>query len=47
MVTAAIDGETVTVTGIAKGTNTVYVTDNATGATAVLAVIVIESNDEQ
>ena len=46
VVTAAIDGETVTVTGVAKGTNTVYVTDNATGATAVLAVIVNESNVE-
>ena len=43
--TAATDGETVMVTGLAKGTNTVYVTDNATGATAVLAVIVIESNE--
>lgn len=47
VVTAATDGETVMVTGVAKGTNTVYVTDNATGATAVLAVIVIESNEEQ
>ena len=46
IVTAAIDGERVTVTGIAKGTNTVYVTDNATGATAVLAVIVKELSDE-
>ena len=47
VVAAAIDGETVIVTGVAKGTNTVHVTDSATGATAVLAVIVIESNDEQ
>ena len=47
IVTAATDGETVMVTGIALGTNTVYVTDNATGATAVLAVIVKESSEEQ
>ena len=46
IVTAAIDGEKVMVTGIAKGTNTVYVTDNTTGATAVLAVIVKELSDE-
>ena len=45
VVTAAIDVETVMVTGVAKGTNTVHVTDNATGATAVLAVIVEESNE--
>ena len=46
IVTAATDGETVMVTGVALGTNTVYVTDNATGATAVLAVIVKELNEE-
>ena len=46
IVTAAIDGETVMVTGITLGTNTVLVTDNATGATAVLALIVREINDE-
>ena len=46
VVTAAIDDETVMVTGVAKGTNTVHVTDNATGATAVLAVIVKELNVE-
>ena len=46
IVTAVIDGERVMVTGIAKGTNTVYVTDNTTGATAVLAVIVKELSDE-
>ena len=47
IVTAAIDGETVMVTGVAKGTNSVLVTDNTTGATAVLAVIVKESSEEQ
>ncbi|MBR4828924.1 MAG: formylglycine-generating enzyme family protein, partial [Muribaculaceae bacterium] len=46
IVTAAIDGETVMVTGITLGTNTVLVTDNATGATTVLALIVREINDE-
>ena len=46
IVTAAIDGETVMVTGITLGTNTVLVTDNATGATAVLALIVREINAE-
>ena len=39
-VTTSISGNTLTVTGIAAGTASVYVTDAATGATAVLNVIV-------
>ena len=43
-ITVAINGETLKVTGTALGTNTVQVTDNTTGATIVLTVIVKESN---
>ena len=39
-VTTTISGNTLTVTGIAAGTTSVYVTDAATGATAALNVIV-------
>ncbi len=41
-VTATTDGNNLAVTGTAVGTTTVHVTDNATGATAVLVVIVKE-----
>lgn len=41
-VAATTEGNNLTVTGTAVGTTTVHVTDNATGATAVLVVIVKE-----
>ena len=43
-VNSVIDGESLTVIGTVAGTTTVHVTDNTTGANAVLTVIV--SNDE-
>ena len=43
-VTTAISGNTLTVTGTSAGTTSVYVTDAATGATAVLTVIVTEDS---
>ena len=45
-VTASISGNQLTVTGNATGTTTVHVTDAATGAMAVIAVIVTENHDE-
>ncbi len=42
-VTTVISGNKLTVTGSSKGITTVYVTDAATGATAVLTVIVTEA----
>lgn len=41
-VTATTDGNNLIVTGTSVGTTTVHVTDNATGATAVLVVVVKE-----
>ena len=47
VVSTAINGNQLTVTGIATGTTTVHLTDAETGATAVLAVIVTERHDEE
>ena len=46
-VSTAISGNTLTVTGTAAGTTAVYVTDAATGATAILTVIVTEESVEE
>lgn len=46
-VSTSINANQLTVTGIATGTTTVYVTDVETGATAVIAVIVTERQDEE
>ena len=45
-VNSTIEGETLMITGSAAGTTTVYVTDNTTGATTVLTVIVKKIYDE-
>ena len=46
-VSPSINGNQLTVTGISSGTTTVYVTDAATGATAVIAVIVTDRYVEE
>jgi formylglycine-generating enzyme required for sulfatase activity len=46
-VSTSINGNQLTLTGIATGTTTVHVTDAATGATAIIAVIVPDRHVEE
>ena len=46
-VTTSINGDKLTVTGTSAGTNSVHITDNASGATAVLTVIVGQQGEHE